>query len=162
MNTLARLPKQIDLNMFGRYHTARGAQGCGPAQKYGHGKFEHFGRHMRDGGYYRPKYNVPLNIIDNETEFEVHVYAVGFAKENIKLSVADDVLYISGTRTISEDTEPNFSRQEFPVKSFERVLNLNGQVDTDNISAKQEECVLVLTLPKTIEAQKPAQEIKVN
>ena len=149
--------------MFGRYHTARGAQGCGPASgKFRHGKFEHFGRHMRDGGFRRPKYNVPLNITDNETNFEVHVYAVGFAKDNIKLSVTDDVLYISGTRTLSEDDEPNFSRQEFPVKSFERVLNLNGQVEVENISAKQVDGVLIVTLPKTVEAQKPAQEIKVD
>jgi HSP20 family protein len=149
--------------MFGRYHTARGAQGCGPASaKFRHGKFEHFGRHMRDGGFRRPKYNVPLNITDNETNFEVHVYAVGFAKDNIKLTVTDDVLYISGTRTLSEDDEPNFSRQEFPVKSFERVLNLNGQVEVENISARQVDGVLIVTLPKTVEAQKPAQEIKVD
>jgi len=149
--------------MFGKHHTARGAQGCGPASaKFRHGKFEHFGRHMRDGGFRRPKYNVPLNIIDNPTNFDVHVYAVGFLKENIKLSVTDDVLYISGTRILSEDEEPNFSRQEFPVKTFERVLNLNGQVDVENISARQENSVLIITLPKTTEAQKPAQEIKVD
>jgi HSP20 family protein len=71
-------------------------------------------------------------------------------------------LYISGTRTLSEDEEPNFSRQEFPVKSFERVLNLNGQVDTENISARQENGMLIITLPKTADAQKPAQEIKVD
>ncbi|RKR81352.1 HSP20 family protein [Mucilaginibacter gracilis] len=105
---------------------------------------------------------MPLNITDNETNFEVHVYAVGFLKENIKLSVTDDVLYISGTRTLDENQEPNFSRQEFPVKSFERVLNLNGQVDAQNISATQSNGVLTITLPKTVEAQKPAQEIKVN
>lgn len=149
--------------MFGRHHTARGAQGCGPASgKFRHHHFEHFGRHMRDGGFRRPKYNVPLNITDNETNFEVYVYAIGFLKENIKLSVTDDVLYISGTRTLNEGEEPNFSRQEFPVKSFERVLNLNGQVDISNISARQENGVLIINLPKTSDAQKPAQEIKVD
>jgi HSP20 family protein len=148
--------------MFGRHHNARGAQGCGPASgKFRDSRFEHFGRHM-GGGFKRPKYNVPLNIIDNETSFEVHVYAVGFLKENIKLSVTDDVLYISGTRTVSEDEEPNFSRQEFPIKSFERMLNLNGQVETADISAKQENGVLIITLPKTVDAQKPSQEIKVD
>jgi len=157
--------------MFGRHHRARGAQGCGPAaegyrggrfdQHFGHHLGGHFGKHM-GGEFKRPKYNVPLNIIDNETSFEVHVYAVGFLKENIKLAVTDDVLYISGTRTIEADGEPNFSRQEFPIKSFERMLNLNGQVDTAGISAKQESGVLIITLPKTVEAQKPSQEIKVD
>lgn len=150
--------------MFGRHHRARGAQGCGPAtENFRHHRFDPFKmHHMYHSGLRRPKYNVPLNITDNETSFEVHVYAVGFAKDNIKLSVTDDVLYISGTRIIAEDDEPNFSRQEFPVKSFERVLNLNGQVETENISAKQEDGILIITLPKTADAKKPAQEIKVE
>lgn len=149
--------------MFGRHHRARGAQGCGPAtENYRHHRFDSFGRHHMRDMMRRPKYNVPLNISDSETHFEVHVYAIGFAKENIKLTVTDDVLYITGTRTIPEDAEPNFTRQEFPVKSFERVLNLNGQVDTENISAKQEDGVLIIILPKTEDARKPAQEIRVE
>lgn len=153
--------------MFGRHHRARGAQGCGPAQAaFQHGHFgrhfsKHFGRHM-GGQFVRPKYNVPLNIEDTETAFILYVYAVGFSKENIKLSVQDDILFISGTRTVAEGYDPDFRRQEFPIKSFERVLNLNGQVDTANISAKQEDGVLIVTLPKNAEATKPAQEIEVN
>jgi HSP20 family protein len=149
--------------MFGRHHRARGAQGCGPAQAaFQHGHFgKHFCRHM-GGQFVRPKYNVPLNIEDTKEAFVVYVYATGFSKENIKLSVQDDILYISGTRTVAEGYDPDFRRQEFPIKSFERVLNLNGQVDTANISAKQEDGVLIVTLPKNAEATKPAQEIVVN
>ncbi len=140
--------------MFRNYDSARGAQGCGSA--YGkHG-------HHRGGYFRRPKYNLPINIADNEINFEVYVYALGYAKENIKISVTDDVLYISGTRVVDEDNLPNFSKQEYPVKSFERMLNLNGQVDILAISAKQEDGVLIITLPKTAEAQKPSQEIPVN
>ena len=140
--------------MFRNYDSARGAQGCGPA----HGKHGHFrGEHFR-----RPKYNLPINIADNETDFKVYVYALGYAKENIKISVNDDVLYISGTRVVDEENLPNFSKQEYPIKSFERMLNLNGQVDIANISAKQEDGVLIVTLPKNPDAKKPSQEIPVN
>jgi HSP20 family protein len=138
--------------MFGNYHSARGAQGCGHAYgKHGHLRGEHFRR---------PKYSLPVNIADNETNFEIYVYALGYAKENIKISVQDDVLYISGTRAVDEENLPNFSRQEYPVKSFERTLNLNGQVDIAAISAKQEDGVLIIMLPKNAEAQKPSQEIQ--
>lgn len=140
--------------MFGNYNSARGAQGCGHASgKHGHFRSEHFRR---------PKYNLPINIADNETNFEVYVYAPGYAKENIKLSVQDDILYISGTRTVDEENLPNFSKQEYPIKSFERMLNLNGQVEVAGISAKQEDGVLIITLPKNADAQKPSQEIPVN
>jgi HSP20 family protein len=140
--------------MFRDHNSAWGAQGCGHA----HGKHGHFrGEHFR-----RPKYNLPLNIADNETNFEVYVYALGYAKENIKISVQDDILYISGTRTVDEDKLPNFSKQEYPVKSFERMLNLNGQVNVEAITARQEDGVLIITLPKSSEAQKPSQEIPVS
>ncbi len=131
------------------------------AGRYGHPGFGNF--RAGPGAFWRrPKYNVPLNITDTPTGYEVHVYALGFAKENISLSVVDDVLYISGTRTIDENNPPAFSHQEYPVKSFERMLSLRGQVDTRHIRARQEDGVLIVTLPKTPEAQRPAQEIKVE
>jgi HSP20 family protein len=140
--------------MFRDHNFARGAQGCGHAhRKHGHFRGEHFRR---------PKFNLPLNIADNETNFEVYVYALGYAKENIMISVQDDILYISGTRSVDEENLPNFSKQEYPVKSFERMLNLNGQVNVESISARQEDGVLIITLPKNAEAQKPSQQIPVN
>ena len=140
--------------MFRDHNSARGAQGCGTA----HGKHGHFrGEHFR-----RPKYNLPINIADNETSFEVYVYALGYAKENIKISVNDDLLYISGTRPVDENFKPEFIRQEFPVKTFERILQLNGQIDIGNISAKQIDEVLIITLPKTVQAQSETKEVKVE
>jgi HSP20 family protein len=113
-------------------------------------------------GNRRPKYNVPMNVIEHEDQYEVQVFALGFDKANIKLTVVDDVLYISGTREVAEDYRPNFSRQEYPVKSFERMLDLNGKVATTQISAVQVEGVLTITLPKTPEARSRVQEVPVG
>lgn len=112
-------------------------------------------------GWRRPKYNVPMNIDETDTQYEVHLYATGFDKENIKVNVSDDILIVSGTRIIDEGKEPNFVVQEFPVKNFERRISLRGQVDSKSISARQENGVLIITLPKTPEAQKSVQEIEV-
>ncbi len=131
------------------------------AGRYGHTGYGHF-RTGPGANWRRPRYNVPLNVVDTATGYEVHVYALGFAKENISLAVVDDVLYISGTRPVDENNPPVFSYQEYPVKSFERMLSLRGQVDTARIRARQEDGVLIVTLPKTPEAQRPAQEIKVE
>jgi len=145
--------------MYSHFNTA----GSRPAfEKHGHFTHHGFRRNPWGMNFRRPKYNVPVNIVDNENNYEVHVYAVGFAKENIKISVADGVLYISGTREVDENNLPNFSLQEYPIKSFERVIGLNEQVDTTNISAKQENGVLIVTLPKTPEAKKPAQEVRID
>lgn len=139
--------------MFNQQNTA----GCGPAYRRsfrGHHPFHQF------SGIRRPKYNVPLNITDQETEFVVQVYAVGFAKEDIKIAVTDDVLYISGSKEM--EGKPEFSWQEFPVKNFERTLSLNGKVKVEEISAKTENGVLVVTLPKNEKGLKKEQTITVN
>lgn len=109
----------------------------------------------------RPKYNVPINIIENENEFEVHVFASGFTRDNIKIAVTNDVLLISGAKTLPEDYSPNFSRQEFPIKNFERSLALNNKVDAASIVAKHENGILIITLPKNEEAKTQEKVIEV-
>lgn len=129
------------------------------------GDYPAFARHRNNSfgpGFRRPKYNVPVNIDESENHYTITVYSSGFDKENIKLSITDDVLYIKGTRTIDEENKPNFTKQEFPVKSFERRISLNGQIDTAGITAKQENGVLIISLPKSSEAKQPAKEIKVD
>lgn len=142
--------------MYGKCNTA------GNRAAYQNAGAHQFGRGPWGPGLRRPKYNVPVNIAETETGFEVHVYALGFDKENIRLSVADGVLYISGTRPVDENNLPNFSRQEYPIKSFERHIALNDEIDTTGITARQENGVLIVTLPKTAAAQQPVQEIKVD
>lgn len=137
--------------MYGRCNTADYGSAHGRAAM-----------HRREMGHYRrPKYNVPVNIAERDDAYEVSIYATGFPKEHIKLSVSDEVLYVTGTRELSGDA-PQFIKQEFPVKHFERVIALNGQVDATRITARQEGEVLYITLPKTEAAQKPDQEIKVD
>ncbi|HPG08726.1 MAG TPA: Hsp20/alpha crystallin family protein [Saprospiraceae bacterium] len=126
---------------------------CGPSS--GFHKHAWHSRQQR-----RPKYNVPLNIIETDETFEVNVFAPGFDKSQITLSVADDVLYILGSKPLAEGEEPDFILQEFPIKSFERRLALNGKVDTTGISAKQENQVLIISLPKSAEAKR--EEIKID
>ncbi len=145
--------------MYNQQNQSGGPQGCGPSSER---SFRHFSGHRHPGGYRRPKYNVPVNILESDNHYEVHVYATGFAKENIKITVTDDLLFISGTRELTDGNEPNFTRQEFPVKSFERTLVLNGQVEAEKISARQVDGVLIVTLPKSPEAQVKERKIEVS
>lgn len=145
--------------MYGKCNRAGSAWESGATYRKMYGKY---GPNAYGGYARRPRYNVPINISDHETSYYVDVYAVGFPKENIRISVVDDILYISGTRTIDENNPPVFKSQEYPVKSFERMVNLNDQVDTSGITASQGEGILTIILPKSQEAQKPAQEITVD
>jgi HSP20 family protein len=117
-------------------------------------------RHAR-GHYRRPKYNVPVNIIEHETEFELHVFATTYPKENIKVSVVNDMLYVTGTRE-PKDLSPNFMLQEYPIKSFERSFELSHRADKSKIKAHYKDGVLIVKVGKAQAAMDPEMEIDVE
>lgn len=131
---------------------------CGPKH---HHYGRHHGHHHGGGMHRRPKYNIPANVAETDTHYEIHLYALGYDKANISITVIDEVLYVSGTREIPENYQPNFIRQEYPIRSFEKVFHLNEEIDTAAISAKQEEGVLIITLPKKPEAQRSEHNVDI-
>lgn len=145
--------------MYGKCNTTEGRQAFDQHSRH---QWHRGGRGQWGMNFKRPKYNVPVNIAETGSSYKVYVYALGFEKESIKISVADGVLYVSGTREVDKASIPNFLRQEYPIKSFERAVMLNDEVDSAGITAKQQDGVLIITLPKTEAAQQPAQEIKVD
>ncbi|THH40401.1 Hsp20/alpha crystallin family protein [Neolewinella litorea] len=129
----------------------------------------HFHRNQEGGqrrrrpqyGPRRPKHNVPVNIEETENGFEARVYCVTFAKEDVKIQLTDNLIYISGTRR-PENDRPDFLLQEYPIKSFERWFELSEAVDQAAITARFEDGVLVITAPKIPEAQRPEREVVID
>lgn len=119
------------------------------------------GRRGHAAGWRRPKHNVPVNIIEYDDRFEAHVYALGFAKENIRITVSNDVMYISGRREPAEEF-PNFMLQEYPIKSFERSFELSEWADQTAISAKMVDGVTIISVHKTPDAKRPDVSVKVE
>jgi HSP20 family protein len=109
----------------------------------------------------RPKHNVPVNIAETETGFRAHVFCVGFAKENVRIALTGNHIYISGTRTPEED-RPDFLLQEYPIKSFERWFELSERVDQSAITARFADGILVIDAPKTAAARGPEREVKID
>jgi HSP20 family protein len=119
------------------------------------------GRHMGGPGRRRPRHNVPVNIEETADGFVARVYCVGFTKENVKINVLNNMIYISGSR--EPDNEfPDWLLQEYPIKSFERWFELSEHVDQESITAVFEDGVLVITAPKTPSAQTPEREITIG
>ena len=92
-----------------------------------------------------------------ETPSEV-VYAFdlpGIREEQITLEVKDETLTISADREKTEETSENgFYRFERRYGTFARAVGLPQGVDQDNISARYENGVLEVRVPKP-EEQKP-------
>jgi HSP20 family protein len=127
-----------------------------------HGAGQHQGqRRGHRWGYRRPKYNIPVNIVEADKEYTLTLHAPTYAKENIKLSVMGEMLYITGTRE-PEDLHPNFILQEYPIKSFERSFELSHKADKNNIKASYKDGVLTVVVGKTKAAQEPEVDIEIS
>ena len=78
-------------------------------------------------------------------------------KEDITLSLHDDLLTITGERQQDEThTDKGSLRNERFFGRFERTVNMPTQVDGTRVSASYENGILTITLPKA-EAAKPRQ-----
>ena len=110
------------------------------------------------GGDARPFAGAPaLDLYQDEDNFTVKAEIPGMKKDDIKLSLHDGVLTLSGERRSEKAHDEKGSiRNERFFGHFERSINLPTQVDSTRVSASYEDGVLTVTLPKA-EAAKPRQ-----
>lgn len=106
-----------------------------------------------------------VNIRETNEHFEVEVAAPGMKKEDFKVELDGNLLTIRSERkneqTVNEGER--YSRREFSYQSFERSFQLPKEVvDIEQIKARYENGLLMLTIPKKEEAkQKPPRMIEI-
>lgn len=111
------------------------------------------------------KSHIPsVNISENGNQFNIDVATPGLTKKDVKITVDNGVLTISGEKEEEkEEKDERCTRKEFSYNSFSRSFKLPDGVKEEGISAKSENGVLKLTLLKTEEAKKRAKkEIKIS
>jgi len=90
-------------------------------------------------------------------DFVVKVELPDVKREAIKVSVEDDVLTISGERTINAEVpRERYHRMERAYGAFHRSFTLPASVDASRVGAAYTDGVLTVTLPQRDEA-KPRQ-----
>ena len=94
-----------------------------------------------------------LNVIEDDNRLYVEAELPGVALSGIEITVADNTLTISGSRTLSSLEDANALRQERGDFVFERSVTLSTQVEVDAVEARMTNGVLRVTLPKVIESR---------
>jgi len=95
-----------------------------------------------------------IDLAEYENESVVIAELPGVRKEDVKISIQDGTLTISGERKpvgIPEDAK--WVRNEIATGRFDRVLGLPHDVKTDAVSASLTDGVLRIVLPKAEEAR---------
>lgn len=93
-----------------------------------------------------------VNIHQDADGYTLEVEMPGVARSGVEVSFEDGKLVLAGHPSAAEPGRPVY--RERPGASFRRVFDLDPSIDAGKISAKMEQGLLTVRLPKA-EAAKP-------
>lgn len=104
----------------------------------------------------------PTNILETENNYEMQLIVPGLKKEDFKINVDRNVLHISYEHQEETETAGKWLRKEYRLQTFRRSFTLNDKINVAGISAKYNDGILTITLPKKETKEASSQEIKVG
>ena len=104
-----------------------------------------------------PYWMPTVDISETENDFEIRAELPGVTKDDLHISVKDNLLTLRGEKRQEKvDDTQNYRRVERHYGNFERKFALPREVATDDIKAKYTDGVLTLSIPKP-ETAKPTE-----
>lgn len=108
-----------------------------------------------------------INVLENEKSYTVEFAAPGMKKEDFSVNINGEGNLIVKMERKDEQNEENknthYLRREFSYAKYEQTLILPDDVEKHKISAKMENGVLYIELPKTEPAaQKVERQIEIG
>jgi len=108
---------------------------------------------------------MPLDVVERGDAFEIRASLPGIKPEDVQITVQGDVLTIRGMTTSEQERkddrdDENWILRERRSGSFYRSLTLPAPLDADRATARFEQGVLVLEIPKVETAK--ARQIPVS
>lgn len=97
-----------------------------------------------------------VNVKQEPDQFVLEVAAPGLNREDFRIELDQQVLTISSkkeTRNETRDENGNYTRREFGYTAFSRSFTLPETVKTEGISARYDQGVLYVHIPKHEAAQ---------
>jgi HSP20 family protein len=104
-----------------------------------------------------------VDVTEDDKTYKITAELPGLEQKNIDVTVSGDMLTLKGEKSYEKDEEDrNRHVSERAYGSFRRAFALPDSVDRDKIVADLTKGVLTITLPKTVQAQKPQKRIEVK
>ncbi len=96
-----------------------------------------------------------IDISEDDKHIYVEAEIPGVKKEDLKLTLEDNILTIEGEKKLEEEKkEKNFFRSERIFGTFKRAFTLPVEVDPNKINAKFDNGLLKITFNKLVEDHK--------
>jgi HSP20 family protein len=104
-----------------------------------------------------------VDITEDEKEFLIKAELPGLKKEEVKVSVDEGVMTISGERKLEkEEKTKRYHRIERAYGKFERSFTLPEKADSTKVNAEFKDGVLQVHLPKTEKPASKALEVSIR
>ena len=106
---------------------------------------------------------IPVNISTNSKEIIVNAELPGFKKNEINLNVTESFIEISASRQEKKiERSEKLFKQELSSGALKRAFSLPDKVDPDKATAKLEEGLLTVILPKTHPQKKKKKRLEIK
>jgi HSP20 family protein len=96
-----------------------------------------------------PDFVVPVvNIFETKDGYALEAEMPGVRKDGLEITLEGNEITIVGRRAV-DPVNGELLLRECPVADYRRVFELDPAIDTNKISAKMEQGMLTLALPKS-------------
>ena len=86
------------------------------------------------------------DIYETDSTYDVNLALAGFKKKDITLKIEDNSLIISGER--KKDESKKYNLRQSAYGKFRKVYTLPEDINSDKITAKMEDGILHIEIPK--------------
>lgn len=95
-----------------------------------------------------------VNIRETDHAFFVEAELPGMTKEDIDITLENNILKLSGERRFEKDvSEKNYHRVERSYGNFLRTFSLPSEVEAEGVKASFKDGVLTIEIPKAEQAK---------
>lgn len=109
-----------------------------------------FGRTLQKKNGWAKSFEPEMDLVDEKDAFVVKVDLPGMKKEDFDINVEGRLLTLKGERKEEKERkEKNYCASERFYGAFTRLVELPGDVKTDQVKASYKDGVLEINLPKT-------------
>ncbi len=116
-----------------------------------------------DGSFGLSVWTPAVDVAENEAEYRVKVELPGVNKDDVKITMQENILTIRGEKKQEQESKSsNFHRLERSYGSFQRSFTLPAHVKHDKIEAVYNDGILTITLPKAEEAKPKQIDVRVK
>ncbi|MFB6198726.1 MAG: Hsp20/alpha crystallin family protein [Halobacteriaceae archaeon] len=103
-----------------------------------------------------------VDVTETDGEFTASIDLPGFDKSDVDVRVAEDTLRVTADREEAEEREGEFLRRERHHRTVSRTISLPHPIDEDEASARMNNGVLTVSLPKVMDLEEDGEEIPIS